>query len=437
METLSFDLSKKGNIFKILNATNGGPWHKRHANDQYRSNFKEYKAARIPYSRNHDLAIHSVYGGPFSHDISCIFPDFDADPYDPTSYDFACTDESILVTLDAGTETFFRLGQTIEHQVKKHFTVPPKDFHKWAVICEHIVRHYNEGWADGFKLNIKYWEIWNEPDNDAEDSKNKRCWGGTYAQFYDFFEIAAKHLKKCFPDIKVGGPASALRAGWLENFLCEMKKREVALDFISWHIYTIDPRYILSTANNVKSVIDRCGYGNCESILNEWNYVKNWEDKFKYSIKTILGIKGAIFTLSCMCAAQGSNSIDMLMYYDTRPSAFNGVFDYYTYEPLKGYYPFYWYGMFYDMDKEIPSDNKIDNIYSLCGVDSNGKILAVVSYYSDYDDLPDKKISLDFGRQGNFEVYLLDDEHDGELVKATDDLSFELKLHSAILIKEL
>lgn len=48
METLKFDLSKKGRQFKILNATNGGPWHKRHATDQYRSNFEDYTAKSNP-----------------------------------------------------------------------------------------------------------------------------------------------------------------------------------------------------------------------------------------------------------------------------------------------------------------------------------------------------------------------------------------------------
>lgn len=118
--------------------------HKRHAQDQYQSNLEEYKAARIPYSRNHDSNVYMIHGGPYAHDITAIFPCFDADPYDPASYDFACTDEDILVTLDAGTKPFFRLGQTIEHQIKKHATLPPKDFHKWAVICEHIIRHYTD-----------------------------------------------------------------------------------------------------------------------------------------------------------------------------------------------------------------------------------------------------------------------------------------------------
>ena len=97
MDILRFDLSKAGMPFKIMNATNGGPWHRRHADDQFRSNFADYKAARIPYSRNHDSAVCGIYGGPYSHDVNCIFPNFDADPNDPASYDFACTDESLLV----------------------------------------------------------------------------------------------------------------------------------------------------------------------------------------------------------------------------------------------------------------------------------------------------------------------------------------------------
>ena len=228
METLKFDCSRKYGKFKILNATNGGPWHKRHAADQFRSNFNDYKAAGFPFSRNHDSAVCTVYGGPYSHDITNIFPDFDADPLDPGSYDFPCTDESILVTLDAGTETFFRLGQTIEHQIKKHGTLPPKDFKKWAVICEHIIRHYNEGWADGYHLNIRYWEIWNEPDLDEDDSADKRTWGGTKAEFFDFYESAAKHLKGCFPTLKIGGPAAAYHGEeWIEDFQREMSARNV------------------------------------------------------------------------------------------------------------------------------------------------------------------------------------------------------------------
>ena len=48
--------------------------------------------------------------------------------------------------------------------IKPYHTFPPKDPEKWARICEHIIRHYTEGWADGYHYNIRYWEIWNEPE---------------------------------------------------------------------------------------------------------------------------------------------------------------------------------------------------------------------------------------------------------------------------------
>lgn len=437
METIKFDLNNEGGKFKAMNATNGGPWYKRHAKDQRRSNFEAYKAARIPYSRNHDSNLSgSTYGGPFAHDISVIFPDFNADINNPDSYDFACTDESILATLEAGTQTFFRLGQSIEHQIKKHDTLPPADFHKWAEICEHIILHYNYGWANGYNLGIRYWEIWNEPDLDDDDSTNKRTWGGVKAQFFDLYEIAAKHLKKRFPDLKIGGPALAYREQWAEEFLKEMQKRNVKIDFFSWHIYCVEPKDLVEKGDRIKKLLCTYGYEKAENILDEWNYVRDFMDGFVYSIKAIHGMKGAAFTMACMTEAQKS-SIDMLMYYDTRPSTFCGAFDYYTAQTLKGYYPLYWYGMFYDMKCEVRCASQPENVYTLCGVDENGKSLTAVTYYSENDDVEDKEIAVDFAKDGKYEVYLLDEEHDGDLIKTTSDLSFKMHRNSCILIKEI
>ena len=436
MNVLLFDATKKGAAFKILNATNGGPWHKRHATDQWRSNFEDYKEARIPYSRNHDSAVHGIYGGPYSHDITNIFPRFDADENDPASYDFACTDESILVALDAGTETFFRLGQTIEHQIKKHGTIPPADFRKWARICEHIIRHYNEGWADGYHLNIQYWEIWNEPDIDPDGATNRRMWGGTKAQFFDFYEIAAKHLKSCFPHLTIGGPALCWDEEWADDFLAEMQRRDVPIDFFSWHIYSQTPEQIVDKAARIKALMVKNGYGDAESILNEWNYVRGWGEDFKYSILAIHGIKGAAYMMSCICEGQKTSNIDMMMYYDTRPSAFCGAFDFYSWEKLKGYYPLYWYGMFYDMMAEVRCEHQPENIYTLCGVDENDKLLCVVTNYAEADDAPPQDVQLDFGRDGTFEAYLLDADHDAEPIDVPSDLAFTLPLHSCLLLKE-
>ena len=439
MDTLHFDLTKKCGKFKLLNATNGGPNHKRWKDSiSQSSNLEAYKAARIPYSRNHDSGAYSSHGGPYSHDVAKIFPRFEADPCDPASYDFACTDEDILTCLEAGTKTYFRLGETIEHQVKKHATLPPKDFKKWAVICEHIIRHYTEGWADGYRLDMPYWEIWNEADNTRDDAppQDKCTWGGTKAQFFDFYEIAAKHLKSCFPHLKIGGPALAWREDWAADFLAEMKARNVPIDFFSWHKYRNDPKQITEAADRIKKLMADNGYGDAENHLTEWNYSAGWGMHLKKGAKVIQSMKGAAFTMATLCAAQ-SSSIDMLMYYSFLPHMWNGAFVYGN-DLLKGYYPLYWYGKFYDMVAEIKAENTIDDIYTLCGVDADGKVLSVLTYYTNEDESAEnKQLSIDFGRTGKYEIYLLDETHTDELVGTTETLTFDLAPNSCVLIKEI
>ena len=140
--------------------------------------------------------------------------------------------------------------------------------------------------------------------------------------------------------------------------------------------------------------------------------------------------------MACMTAAQHS-SIDMLMYYDTRQSPYCGLFDFYTYKPLKGYYPFKWYGMFYDMEAEIKCSTEIKDIYTLCGVDSNNKTLTVITYYTDNDTAENKTVNIDFSKSGKYEIYLLDNEHDAELIGTTDELTFDMKPNTCVLVKEI
>ena len=164
---------------KPMNGVNNGP-AVANLNEQTRGNFHEYKALHIPYARTHDSNYNSGYGGPHCVDISALFPDFDRNPNDPSAYDFTNTDAYLKGIVAAGTQVFFRLGESIEHTVKQYNIFPPKDYLKWAKVCEHVIRHYNEGWADGLYLGIKYWEIWNEADLDVATWQTKpRTWGGS------------------------------------------------------------------------------------------------------------------------------------------------------------------------------------------------------------------------------------------------------------------
>ena len=121
------------------------------------------KEAGVPYSRLHDVG--GWMGRGLYVDIPNLFPDFDADESDPENYRFAYTDDIMKVLVANGVEPYFRLGVSIENFASRGFprirTVPPNDYAKWARICEHVVRHYTEGWADGFTMKVSHWEIWN------------------------------------------------------------------------------------------------------------------------------------------------------------------------------------------------------------------------------------------------------------------------------------
>ena len=411
MNTISINYSKKIGSVKVMHAVNNGPAVA--GKDQTRGNEQSYKAARIPYARVHDAAFFSGYGGEHTVDVHAIFPNFDADVNDPANYDFACTDHYMAQIIEYGAEPFYRLGSKIEHGVKKYGTIMPKDFQKWAEICEHIIRHYNEGWANGFHHNIKYWEIWNEPDLDPDDSTNKRCWSGTEAEFAKMYIIAAKHLKSCFPDLKIGGPASAGDESWMERFLQRLvAEGNVPLDFLSWHWYWTEPSDVSIKATRIRKLMEKYGYGNSESIMNEWNYVRCWSKEFVYSIKQIISMKGAAFTAAVMSALQNNPDVDMLMYYDARPTAFNGLWDLYTYEELKGYYPFYIFANLYELGTQVENTTDDENLYVVAA--RNGeKVAAMVTYYAENDNENSKivEINVDGYDMSNAKLYLVDETH--------------------------
>ncbi len=284
--------------------------------------------AGIPYARLHDVG--GAFGGNRFVDIPNVFPDFDADENDPKSYDFRFTDAYLKALIDNGVEPFYRLGVTIENCAATigttHRVAPPKDFAKWARICEHVVRHYTQGWANGFKWKITYWEIWNEPEDVG--GTRRVMWTGTFRQYCELYEIASKHLKKCFPEIKVGGfagcgfysvygdmdnPAMHERyASFTRNFdefVAFVKERKCPLDFFSYHAYDTVKNFT-HYMDYPRKKLDEAGFRNTEISLNEW---LSWS----YPIGS--AAQGA-FIASMMIEMQ-RGPVDTAMVYDARCGA--------------------------------------------------------------------------------------------------------------------
>ena len=302
-----------------------------------------YKAAGIPFARLHDVGFDNEH----TVEIMSVFPKFEADENDPASYDFANTDMILRRLRDGGTEPFYRLGAEYEGWLAKKYTIyPPKDPAKWARICEHIVAHCNEGWANGHRWNIEYWEIWNEPNlrnTDTDDGVNGTYWRGPRSKFEELFKVSLRHLKGRFPNLKFGGPAFAgTGAKWGERIVKMLADEKIPLDFYSWHCYTTDPRDLAKGARWVREMLDRHGFVRTENINDEWNYVKNFGKDMPYSHHVEHGRyseKGAAFTAAALCTFQDSPT-DMAMYWCAKPADMNGLFDVIEGLPMRGYYPF-------------------------------------------------------------------------------------------------
>ena len=408
--------------------------------------------ANIPYSRLHDVAY--WFGGNMFVDIPNIFRDFDADETKEENYDFTFTDILIKGLIDSGCQPYFRLGVTIEnfHYIKAYRIFPPKDFSKWARICEHIIRHYNEGWADGFCYDIKYWEIWNEPDNNGPEIKDNGMWKGTKEQFYELYSVTAKHLKACFGDsIKVGGYAScgftyvltepekyALDVRkipkddpWInqhgvyyiqffEEFLEYIHKEKAPIDFFSWHGYVTDPEWMVDTCKYVDKKLAEYGLSNIESHVNEWSVCPT--TKYRGTIYAAAGCAAT------MCAMHNT-STDMMCIYDGRMESgtYAAMFNGETKKPLPLYFSLKAFGELYTLGSWVKPDIDGDGIYAQAATDGDRKALLLVNNNN-------AEVKITTNLEKDMKAYLIDEESKLDPIEL-DVNDFMLKPKNVILFR--
>ena len=412
------------------------------------SHLRHLTNAGIPYSRLHDVG--GAFGANRYVDIPNLFRDFDADETDPANYDFAFTDVLIENLYKYDVKPIFRLGVTIENQahIKAYRIYPPKDFGKWARICEHVIRHYNKGWADGYHYGIEYWEIWNEPDN-GEPGRNQ-MWIGTPEQYYELYDVAAKHLKACFGDsIKVGGYGltslggifydpeihginakkrekdgkyitAMHRLSFFDGFMDYIQQHASPMDFFSWHSYdNVENTAMISEYINRRFA--ECGYTDMEFHLNEWNVAHT---------NALHGTSFASASCAAMMCKMQESATYMLCYYDTRliASAYGGFFAPLTYEPVSTYYAFAAFGKLYELENQVScqADGETDGFYALAAAKDEKKAVYLVNFSEQR-----RKVKLNMNDHA--QVYLIDATHKLEKIEAAAS-NIEMDANQVMLI---
>ena len=399
---------------------------------------KGFREAGIPFCRLHDTA--GPYGGAHYVDIPNVFPDFEADPKKPESYDFAFTDAYLTQIRAAGTQIFYRLGVTIEnnYRIKGYHNHPPKDFKKWAEICAGIVRHYNHGWANGFELGIEYWEIWNEPEN-------KPMWDGTREQYFELYRIASKRLKKEFPEIKVGGYAScgfyainreAQKRSefyrsfltWYEEFLKYVTAKKTACppDFFSWHLYTNVPEEIALHAEYAQSKLDEYGLTETENIFDEWNYITPNQERRFLDMKDN---EGASFVGASFCRMQDT-PIGKAMYYDAYPQrAYCGLYHFPGPRTTQTYSVFAMWNVLYRLGSRCAAQADGRGLYVCAAADRKNQAALLVNF-----NATGRRVELDLkgAKLKDFRAKIVDRRHDGAPLALSKEIL--LPPYSAVLL---
>ena len=362
------------------------------------SMFKYLTRMGAPYSRLHDVG--GNFGGTRYVDIPNVFPDFDADETDPASYDFAFTDVLISELVKAGVEPFYRLGVTIENYcaVNMYRLNPPRDFAKWARICEGVIRHYTEGWANGFNYKIEYWEIWNEPDN-APDIPENQMWWGSRQQYFELYDVTAKYLKQRFPQLKIGGYAScgfyayAEQQGnpyaacsprtqyfldFFDEFLEYIKQNGSPLDFFSWHSYA-SIQDTLKFCEYARSKLDAAGYTGVEHMCNEWNVEPPIRGSYRHAA-----------LLAGWLLAMQNSSLDKAMLYDARlgVSIYGALFNPESRKPYPAYYAFVMFNELFSRKTQVEvTVESAAEVYAVAARDETGTCLMIANVSENMEKL--------------------------------------------------
>jgi len=346
MIQLSADFSKKLRPMGKQNGMNNGPLF------SYVDMTDHYKAMGVDFVRFHETQAMLTN----AIEVPFVFPDFDADEYDEKNYRFEHTDVVMEYAVKSGMEIMYRFGMGTEVGDHRLFCVVPPDYEKWGRIVIQILKHYNEGWANGFHYSIKWCEIWNEADL-------KQYWPGPHEEYTKFYCVVSRMLKAYDPTLRVGPSGFAgsvpvldpeqdpvsyknahytrdtliARCHFYHDFLQTVHDEQVPMDFFAWHCYVYDSASCVEKLQRHINALEAHGLKGVEIINTEWGPVtlksfgvpKGLEGQWGggWDMAQTETFKSAICCLASMIVMQNLGNTKAA-YYDPDPrSDFCGLFD--------------------------------------------------------------------------------------------------------------
>ncbi len=145
--------------------------------------------------------------------------------------------------------------------VASSWTGRPYNWSAWETEVESLITRISRDTP-----NV-YYEVWNEPD--GKDFGNMSA--GEYLQLYRRTVAAANRVKNVQP-FKIGGPAMANpdNKAWMKQFVTQVAKEGLRVDFISWHRYHRDAQVFTRDLDFVDDILFANNLSDRERLITEW-----------------------------------------------------------------------------------------------------------------------------------------------------------------------
>lgn len=143
---------------------------------------------------------------------------------------------------------------------------PPASYDEWAALVTATVAHVNKE----RKLGVRYWEVWNEPNQWG-------FWQSSYSEYLRLYDVTVDAALKADPSVHIGGPAISSFAG---DSLQEFMQHESSLgdkgrvDFVSWHSYGQSPEEVAAHIREARAITAQYSHFTPELIITEFNVLQ-------------------------------------------------------------------------------------------------------------------------------------------------------------------
>lgn len=345
-----------------------------------------------------EIAFSLLSSGGFGMAVIPYKEDSPTDPTDYTQYGF--------ISRDSIYSQMFKYG--VPPQISFYLVSPPSSYSNYSIFVQNVIRHYKEGWGNGFFYPIQYIRFGNEPDGGTT------FWSGTQDEFFKTFQTVANSVKSLDSTLILQGPGlrtvvnpfTLTPLSYTTEFLNYCRDSGVPLDCFSFHAY--DPILYYDyyknwvTINNFLSNYSTLSplFGKPQLANDEWNlelsdfFTGFYQAQLDTAWTAAHNVAALIYMING--GMRYSTRIGGPFIFSSEQHDFNMV-NYPDYSPKPVYYGMKAVNSLSSTQQLFTLGSDSANLAVMSGKSSNDTIALVIAYYDTYSYLtiyhPDTTLS--------------------------------------------